>query len=543
MSSMNTDQWTLEQKIGQLFVCGFHDIVPDAQVETLIADYQIGGVIYFRRNIGTPQQIHQLSIELQQQAHHQGLPPLLIAIDQEGGMVSRIDQEELSLIPGNMSLGATGDPAWTAAASSISARELRALGINVNFAPCVDVNNNPRNPVIGVRSYSEKPDIVAAHGVAAITAMQEQGVAATAKHFPGHGDTEVDSHYGLASVLHDVQRLEQIELLPFRAAITADTDLIMSAHVIFPAFEPDSIPATLSHRVLTGLLRQQLGFDGVIVTDCLEMHAIAKHFPIPEATVMALEAGADLLLVSHTLQEQIAAIEAVRHAVEQGRISEQRIDESVTRILQLKARRQMDRQPMSEQEWLPLLGNEQSADVLRAIAARSITVVKDDHQLPLQPAADGKQGLVIWPQLSRRTEVAEAVGHDRNLAEVLTSLGLPAERLIIGTEPDAEERLVTLQKAQQSGFVVQVTYTSTGQLPAEQAQLTQCLHEQLRVPLIVVSMRNPYDLNELPELRTYICTYENRKYAVEALAAVLAGTETATGKLPVSLNADYTVQI
>lgn len=543
MSQWTMDKLTLEQKIGQLFVCGFHDIVPDAQVKQLIAEYHIGGVIYFRRNIGTPQQIHRLSSALQQQAQDYGLPPLLITIDQEGGMVSRIDQEELSLIPGNMSLGATGDPAWTAQASSISARELRALGINVNFAPCVDVNNNPRNPVIGVRSYSEKSDVVAAHGAAAITAMQEQGVAATAKHFPGHGDTEVDSHYGLASVPHDVQRLEQIELLPFRKAIAAGTDLIMSAHVIFPAFEPESIPATLSHRVLTGLLRQQLGFEGVIVTDCLEMHAIAKHFPIPEATVMALEAGADLLLVSHTLEDQIAAIRAVRQAVEEGRVSEQWIDESVARILKLKAKRHMDREPVSEQELMTILRNEDDTNILRSIALRSVTVVKDDHQLPLQPATDGKQGLVIWPQLSRRTEVAEAVGHDRNLAEALTALGLPAERLMIGTEPDAEERELALQQAQQAGFVVQITYTSAGQLPEQQAQLVHALHEQLQVPLIVVSMRNPYDWNELPELRTYICTYENRKYAVEALAAVLAGTETATGKLPVSLNPDYLVQI
>ncbi len=542
---MNTEiaHWTLEQKIGQLFVCGFHDIVPDEQIQQLIQQYHIGGVIYFRRNIGTATQIHHLSASLQDMAREQGLPPLLIAIDQEGGMVSRIDQEELSLIPGNMSLGAADDLELTAAAATISARELHALGINVNFAPCVDVNNNPRNPVIGVRSYSEKPDTVGLHGAAAIRAMQAQNVAATAKHFPGHGDTDVDSHYGLASVPHDRQRLEQVELLPFRHAIDAEADLIMTAHVIFPAFEPEPIPATLSHAVLTGLLREQMGYEGVIVTDCLEMHAIAKHFSIPEAAVRAAQAGADLLLVSHTLEEQIAAIEAVRVAVQEGRLSEQHIDAALKRILKLKARRQMDTAPVSEAQLAALLGARDTEMVLRRIAAHSITVVKDEDQLPLRRPVSALEGLVIWPQVIRRTEVDEPARHEVSLAEALSLHGLPARQLAIDVEPDEVERQQVIQQAMVAGFVVMVTYTAAGELPEGQALLTRQLHEQLQVPFIVASMRNPYDLNALPDVKTYICAYENRKYAAEALAAVLAGAATATGRLPVTLNEQYGVQI
>ncbi|WP_322905386.1 beta-N-acetylhexosaminidase [Paenibacillus campi] len=541
--TIDTTQWTLKQKIGQLFVCGFHDIVPDAQVTELIEKYYIGGVIYFRRNIGTAAQVYHLSASLQQLAKQHRLPPLLIAIDQEGGMVSRIDQEELSLIPGNMSLGAADDLELTAAAATISARELHALGINVNFAPCVDVNNNPRNPVIGVRSYGEKPEWVGLHGATAIQAMQAQGVAATAKHFPGHGDTEVDSHYGLASVPHDRQRLEQVELLPFRHAIAAETDLIMTAHVIFPAFEPQPIPATLSHAVLTGLLRQQMGYNGVIVTDCLEMQAIAKHVSIPEAAVQALQAGADLLLVSHTLTAQMAAIEAVHTAVQAGRLSQQQIERALQRILELKARRRMDAPAVSEAQFAALLDARDAKPLLRSVAAQSITVVKDTGQLPLRRPAAGAAGLVVWPQITRRTEVDEPARHETNLAAALSLCGLPAHQLVIDVEPDEQARRHVLQQAATASFVVLVTYTAAGQLPYGQAQLACELHEQLRIPFIVASMRNPYDLNALPNVKTYICAYENRKYAVEALAAVLAGKATASGRLPVTLNERYGVQI
>lgn len=540
MKTIQLSDLTLDQKIGQLFVCGFHTNVPNEHITELIEKYHVGGVIYFRRNIGKALQITDLSAGLQQIAHRQGLPPLLIAIDQEGGMVSRIDQDEMSLIPGNMTLGAVNDVSLTSAASAISARELRTLGINVNFAPCVDVNNNPRNPVIGVRSYSEKPEVVATHGAAAIQAIQQEQVAATAKHFPGHGDTEVDSHYGLASVPHDKARLEQIELLPFRAAIQAGVDMIMSAHVIFPAFEPESIPATLSRKVLTDLLRTEMGFDGLIVTDCLEMHAIAKHFPIPQATVMAAQAGADLLLVSHTLEHQIAAIEAIKEAVQQGHLSEAQIDASVERILALKAKHQMNAEPYPIEEWTERLEPSTIEPILRDIAERSITLVKDEGQLPLQK---NDQVLVIWPQVTRLTEVDEPTGHDISFAQALLSYGINATQIIIDSRPEPEEIQHVLEQAVHYPKVIFAAYTSSGLLPLGQAELARQLSLLTDTALIVASVRNPYDINDLPEIKTYICSYENRKYAVEALAAVIAGVKPALGKLPVSLNDQYRIQL
>ncbi|ANF97545.1 glycoside hydrolase family 3 protein [Paenibacillus bovis] len=540
MNRIQLSDLTLDQKIGQLFIGGFHDIVPDEQVTILIEQYAMGGVIYFRRNIGTPQQIQELSASLQQIAIRQGLPPLLISIDQEGGMVSRIDREELSLIPGNMSLGAADDPKLTGQVAAISARELRTLGINLNLAPCIDVNNNPRNPVIGVRSYSEKPGKVAEHGAAAIMAMQAEQVAATAKHFPGHGDTDVDSHYGLASVPHGRNRLENVELLPFQRAIDVGVDLIMSAHVIFPAFETEQIPATLSAAVLTGLLREKMGFQGLIITDCLEMHAIAKHFPIPEAAVRSLQAGADLLLVSHTMSDQVAAIQAVRTAVDEGRLTEARIDESVQRILSLKARREMNRLISEQDDHTFRLHTTESENVLREAALRSITVVKDNGQLPLPTE---QQGLVIWPQVTRETEVDEPAGHYASLSEALRSYHVMTDEMIIDAEVEDSQIAQVMQRAQTADFILMATYTSAGELPAGQARLTAALAALPDTPLIVISVRNPYDINHLPEVDTYICCYENRKYAIEALAAVLTGNQTPTGKLPVSLNPYYLAEI
>ncbi|MEC0154763.1 beta-N-acetylhexosaminidase, partial [Paenibacillus macerans] len=336
---MNLGALTLEQKVGQLFICGFHGTTPDEHIRTLIRQYHIGGVVYFRRNIESAAQLAGLSRCLQAINREASQVPLFISIDQEGGMVARLDHEGMSRIPGNMALGAANDPKLAEQVAALAAREMALLGINFNFAPCVDVNNNPANPVIGVRSFGEDPQLVARHATAAIRGYRSQGVIATAKHFPGHGDTDADSHLGLAVVPHGKERLREVELVPFRRAIAAEVDAIMTAHVIFPAFEPDEIPATLSRRVLTELLREELGYRGLIVTDCLEMQAISRHFGVAEGAVRAIAAGADLILVSHTMTEQIAAIRQVCAAVRSGRLSEERIDAAAARILALKAER------------------------------------------------------------------------------------------------------------------------------------------------------------------------------------------------------------
>ncbi|AZS14706.1 beta-N-acetylhexosaminidase [Paenibacillus lutimineralis] len=530
---LDLTQWTLEQKIGQLFICGFHSLTPDEQITTLTGKYHVGGVVYFRRNIESVRQLATLSHNLQKLPRSHSDIPLIISIDQEGGMVARLDHDGISRIPGNMTLGAVDDLQLTYDVAKLAAEEMLALGINMNFAPCIDVNNNPANPVIGVRSFGEDPTKVAEHGVAATRGYQEHGVIATVKHFPGHGDTAVDSHLGLAVVPHDKERLHHIELLPFRKGIEAGADAVMTAHVIFPAFETEEIPATLSRRVLTELLREEMGFDGVIVTDCLEMHAIAKSCGIAEGAVRAIEAGADLVLVSHTLSDQIAAIEAVREAVVSGRISEDRINQSLQRILELKANRiapSTGTDPLSVP--VPLTPQVDSEALLREVAERSVTLVRDSGNLPLNKQ---KPLLVIWPELRHRTEVDEPSVHQYTLLNALQPYSDKVSLSVIGTRPDEGEVLEVLKRSTDFEQIVVVTYTAEGEIPEGQSHLVNALNRMHGASVVVISTRNPYDVESFKDVGTYICLYENRQFSLDAVAKVLMGEFTPQGKLPVSL--------
>ncbi|MDU7471976.1 MAG: beta-N-acetylhexosaminidase [Paenibacillus macerans] len=537
---MNLGALTLEQKVGQLFICGFHGTTPDEHIRTLIRQYHIGGVVYFRRNIESAAQLAGLSRCLQAINREASQVPLFISIDQEGGMVARLDHEGMSRIPGNMALGAANDPKLAEQVAALAAREMALLGINFNFAPCVDVNNNPANPVIGVRSFGEDPQLVARHATAAIRGYRSQGVIATAKHFPGHGDTDADSHLGLAVVPHGKERLREVELVPFRRAIAAEVDAIMTAHVIFPAFEPDEIPATLSRRVLTELLREELGYRGLIVTDCLEMQAISRHFGVAEGAVRAIAAGADLILVSHTMAEQIAAIRQVCAAVRSGRLSEERIDAAAARILALKAERlglgggpKPEKAPEPPH---PLTPEAESAALLRRCAERSVTLVCEAGNLPLDPA---KPVLVVWPELRHRTEVDEPAVHSYTLADALKPLHEQVVLTLIGSRPAAAEIAAVLRQSEGFEQIVAVTYTAEGEIDEGQKSLVNALIQARGSRLIVASSRNPYDIRAFPDVGTYLCLYENRPFALKALAGVLTGKLRANGVLPVSLNARY----
>ncbi|MGM0498739.1 MAG: beta-N-acetylhexosaminidase [Bacillota bacterium] len=330
---------SLEEKVGQLFQVGFQSKSIDREIKDLIENYHIGGVIYFTRNIENLEQTASLSKNLQELALDSGAGiPLFISVDQEGGKVRRI--KDLTYFPANIEIGATGDKELSRKAAAVTAKELKGLGINVNLAPVLDVNNNPANPVIGERSFGADPILVAEMGVAYIKGLQAEGIIATAKHFPGHGDTAVDSHFDLPVINHSRERLDQVELYPFKKAIEAGVDSIMVAHIYFSTIESEAgIPATLSKAVLNDLLREELNFEGVIITDDLEMGAITNFFGTAAGAVKTIEAGADIVLISHSYDKQKQAIEAVIAAVENGRISEKRIEESLRRIIKLKGKR------------------------------------------------------------------------------------------------------------------------------------------------------------------------------------------------------------
>lgn len=516
----------IRKKVGQMFMCGFMDTRPNDNILKLITDYNIGGVIYFRRNIGTPEDVYECSAGLQRAAAE----PLLIAIDQEGGMVVRIE-DGITLMPGNMALGATRDPEGVREAARISGSELRCLGINMNFAPCVDVNNNPANPVIGVRSYGESPELVGIMGAAAADGYQSAGVAATLKHFPGHGDTDTDSHLALPFIRHDRQRLEQIELAPFRHIIGTGVDAIMTAHVVFPAYEEREIPATLSESILTGLLRKDMGYEGVIVTDCLEMNAISQTVGVGAGAVMAVQAGADLILVSHHFELQVEAIEAVIAAVERGDILESRIDESILRLRQLKAKRETGKlESLSFTSIQDRLGTEVSYAFAQSLSERSITLVKDEGNLPLSSL---ERTYVIWPEVRVNHEIVEALQEEMTLGRALLELIPEVEERVINAAPSQEEIELVLAESSAYKQVVAVTYNAG--FSAGQRRILEELTLRRGIQLIVVAVRDPFDYSAIPGIRTYLACYENKPLAMQSIAKVLTGQLPARGLLPVTV--------
>ncbi len=320
---MDSELW---RACARLFVVGFPGTGPDAEVKALI-DEGVGGVILFKRNIDTPQQVADLVQTLKRRAGR----PLLAAVDQEGGRVARLRGAPFTTLPPMRDFGRRGDVELITRVGQLLAFEVRALGFDVDFAPVLDVDTNPANPVIGDRSFARDPQVVARLGVALALGLEAGGVASCGKHFPGHGDTTTDSHLALPRLAHSLERLRQVELAPFAAFARAGLASVMTAHVIFDAVDP-GVPATMSHAVLDGLLRRELGYDGVVVSDDLEMRAIADHFSVERAAVEGLRAGVDLFLVCHHAEVQRRAIDAVVRAVESGVVPRARLTEAHTRL-------------------------------------------------------------------------------------------------------------------------------------------------------------------------------------------------------------------
>ena len=316
----------LFRKVAGLFMVGFPSETPDDAVKRLIDD-GIGGVILFKRNISSVEQTATLIRTLKQHAGR----PLLAAVDQEGGRVARLRGAPFTSLPSMRELGTRGDVSLIERAGRLLAYETRSLGFDWDFAPVLDVDTNPKNPVIGDRSFSNDAAQVARFGIALAQGLEGGGVASCGKHFPGHGDTNKDSHLDLPSLPHALPRLREVELVPFVSYARAHLASIMTAHVIFEALD-SKVPATMSQQVMTGLLRKELGFNGVIVSDDLEMKAIADHFSVERATVESLAAGVDYFLICHHAEVQRRSIEAVVAAVRSGSLSEARIDEATVRV-------------------------------------------------------------------------------------------------------------------------------------------------------------------------------------------------------------------
>lgn len=518
---MNIKDMTLEQKIGQLFVVGFTGIEINNHIKTLIEKYHAGNVILFTRNIGGKNSLKKLNIELQKLMINSNKIAGFISIDQEGGMVTRI-KEGGTRVPGNMALAAINDNTVTNEVGMIMGDELKSLGINTNFAPVLDVNNNPDNPIIGVRSYSDNPDRVVDLAKGFINTLKEKNILAVGKHFPGHGDTSEDSHLALPSVPHGRERLEKIELLPFKKSIKNGLDAIMSAHILFPAIDDSGVPATLSKKILTGLLREELGFQGLIISDCMEMKAIGEYYGTSEAAIKAIEAGINQICICHTEHVQIEAMEAVKNAVLTGRISEELINERVIKVLELK-----DKYNVNNIEQLSLDDSDFEKNQKKAIelSERSITIVRDeDNLIPLKNKID----LVMSP-LDLSLNIADDERDYTNFAEEL-SKEIEIPYLNFGYDVINYDEI--LSKVKENSNIIFGSYNLS--LSNSQKQLLDRILEKTE-NVILVCLRNPYDANYSKKVKSVICAYEYTIYSVKAVIKVLTGKIEAKGILPINI--------
>ncbi|MCM3705884.1 MULTISPECIES: glycoside hydrolase family 3 protein [Cytobacillus] len=529
---------SIEEKVGQMLMPDFRtwegqnvtEMLPE--IEKLVKDYHLGGVILFRENVVTTEQTATLVSDYQKAAEKFGL---LMTIDQEGGIVTRLQSG--TDMPGNMALGAARSEEISRKVGKAIGEELSSLGINMNFAPVMDVNNNPDNPVIGVRSFGEDPQLVADMGVAYTEGLQSAGVAATAKHFPGHGDTAVDSHLGLPEVPHDKERLKEVELYPFQKGMEAGVDAIMTAHVTFPKIddtkaisqktgEEIAIPATLSHKVLTELMREEMGYEGVITTDAMNMNAIAEHFGPVDAAIRAVKAGTDIVLMPVGLKE---VAEGLLNAVKNGEIPEKRIESSVERILTLKIKRGIIKeetpQPIDEKitNALEVVGSEEHKQIEKEAAERSITVVKNEgNALPLKLSPEDN---IVVVGNTYITDLSNSVGkfHANSTVIQTSSYALTEEQK---------------QQIRNASAVLVGSHTSnvSGRSPdSAQMQMVNSIIAESEVPVIAVGIRNPYDIMAYPEIDAYIAQYGFRTASFDSAAGVIFGQINPSGKLPVTI--------
>lgn len=531
---------TLEEKVGQLFMIHVYGKTPSdpnyeqknidmkrgaKNFEEAIQKYHIGGIIYFNwtDNIGTPvdfQQVNTLSNGIQKIAMDQRMPiPLLIATDQEGGIVARVT-EPATVFPGNMALGATRSEEYAEKMTSIMGSELRKLGINFDLAPVLDVNINPANPVIGVRSMSENADLVAQLGAAQIKGYQDQNIVASAKHFPGHGDTNTDSHYGLPIINHDLKTLHEVDLKPFKAAIVAGIDSIMTAHIVVPALDNSGLPATLSKPILTDLLRKELGFEGIIITDSLGMSG-ANVVPADRVAVEAFLAGADILLNPPDVD---LAYNSVLNAVKSGEITEKRLDESVFRILKVKMERGLFSDPYAAPEEIKQIGTAENLKFADELTNKSITLIKNENSI--LPLKQETKVLVTGP----------STGNPVLLSDLLTSKGLTSSSYVTSATPTVAQINTAKEKADAVDVVIVTTYSSSAAIP-QQNLVNELIAAGKKV--VVAAMRNPYDISSFSQVNGYVATYGNKAISTNALARVLTGEVNPTGKLPISIKGLY----
>ncbi|GAB2693748.1 glycoside hydrolase family 3 protein [Paenibacillus thermoaerophilus] len=484
---------TLDEKIGQLFT--FYNLDPSYSefAETAIAEWKVGGMFLDMDSLCEPEQVHRLTSRMQEAALSRGSGvPLFISADFVAGAGCKLSRGGAVHFPKNRAIGQAGDEKLAYESGRVTALESLAMGVNFNYSPVVDVNNNPLNPVIGTHSFGEEPALVGRLGAAVIRGYQDHGMIATAKHFPGHGDTHVDSHHDLPVLAFDRDRLDRFELAPFRDAIAAGVDAVMVGHIAVPSLDPSGLPASLSHAMITGLLRGELGFGGLIVTDGLSMKGVTSRFSQAEACVLALKAGADQLLAfARTAEEGREMVERVRRAVRDGELEEARIEQSLARVLALKARYGLtpDRFAVLPFDGGALNRPEHEAISLE-LARKAALPVNGLETAAGVPGSAGKRKLTLVRD--RKLELFAA-----SLAEA----GWPAEERLLDGFADLEGALAELDAAagaDDEAYVIALAHNKP--MPPEPLAALRNFASARRGKIVWVHFGSPYDAEHAPDL-------------------------------------------
>ncbi len=523
---------TVRQQVGQLVIpwlSGSYTALDDSLFQIAarwVDSLEVGGLII---SVGSPLDIATKLNALQQRSRL----PLLVSADLEWGAAMRVIGA--TAFPQIMAVGATGDPHDAYTIGAAAAVEGRAVGIHVNFAPDADVNNNPANPIINIRSFGEDPRTVSRLVAEYVRGLHEHGMLATLKHFPGHGDTQTDSHIGLPIITAGYARLDSLELVPFRAGIAAGADVVMSAHIAFPALTGSNEPGTLSAAVLTGLLRDSLRFPGLVATDALTMGAIVAKYGAGEATVRAFLAGSDLLLMP---ADPDSAVRAMTAAVATGRVTPQRLAQSVRRVLEIKRRLGLfERRTVSLDSIPPVVGSRRFQDAANDVAVRSLTLVRDvGGRLHALRARRGRVALIAYAD-----EANGSVG--QFLTDLLRQGGDTVEYFRLwpmsGTLSYDTAR-ATIARAPATVFVANVRpIASKGNiaLPDSLAQLIT--GTDAARPTVLVSLGSPYLLNPTPTIRSYLVAWSGVRASERAVALALLGRVPIGGHLPARIPPDY----
>jgi len=509
-------EMTVKQMLGQKLIFGFHGETLSEEFIRLIKEYKIGNVILFRRNVRSAEQLRRLCTEIQTLIRAETGYPAFIVIDQEGGMVTRLPDDAVT-VPGAMALAATGKAENARTASQITIRQLLGLGANFNMAPVLDVNNNPKNPVIGVRSFGDTAQQVIDFGVASLQPYENSGVLCCGKHFPGHGDTAVDSHLGIPMVDKTEEELEALELIPFRRAVEAGIPAIMISHMMFPKIGNDNVPCTMSRYFITELLKKKLGFEGLVLTDCMEMLAIQDHYGTPEGTVAAIKAGVDLAEISSSIHLLWGAAKMVNEAAERGEFDMDEIRASVEKILAYKEKIRYDIDPS-------LCNRAEDRAAAYAITRSAVTCWAGT------PPLANENTFFCGCGDYRASGVANEDSSAGAFAGYMAA-AFGAHGLVTSKDPEEEEiRKVTAEAAKYEKIILG---TCNGHLFRGQIALAEALAATGR-ELTVVALRNPYDLPLLPDCACKLAAYDYAGPAFHALEEIFRGGA-ATGVCPVAL--------